>query len=484
MSAYASLGSQSSDFFFVTLFSNSSLFHPSNTPSNFTNKLFKSIELPKRAGWQVALFSLHCNNQFNNATKVYSDGRRRMLSQIHVRCPQVSIPYDWRNLISCHSRRPFDAGARRVHSYEPTHLQFFTLQGETLTELGIELLDSDLRPLKYRRSQPTVCTLIFRKTMTLQYMPLWIHSRNPEKSENTASNFRTSLPPLFNNNTEFHWQIALTSITFTPTFLTVPNSMMRHKPGLVIALVDLDDPDSPAHLDMQEHNLTLPSTNYISAGTRGNLWPSPPPSQDGEPHYRLQDDSWKWLEDESMLVGGIELLLKMPKFRPANSLERPIVELRNQNKSGTRKQLIFHSEAIFYLPIFLAEMLGFREYATTRDSALAVFAGRQGDTFLSRQQVDTNALAPQTMSVVCDFIQPAFVGGVQSPVLKTVPVKFLESGARDSSLTYEPKNLEYHTINSRQLGDLHFQLFDSAGSEIQFKDYAQNVILGLTIKTR
>lgn len=479
---YDSRGGRSSDFFFVSLYSNSSEFHPKNTPSNFTNKLHRSIELPRHEGWQMALYSLYCNNHFNDAWRVNdvsSDGRRRLLSQVNVRCAQVSGIYDAECLISGHSRQAFDVNKCRLHSYEPTHLQFYTLVGESVTELSIQLLDSSLNILKYRRSQPTVCTLIFRKNMGLQHLPLWIHSRNEKHPDNKAANFKLTLPPIFTNTGDFKWQVAVTSFTFVPKFASVPYAMLHDKRGLIIDLVDLSDEAHPFNALITERTLHIPTSDYRRISHTN--WPSPPAPSEGESQFRLRGDNWNWLSSGQVMAQGVQNLLQYPKFKS-------IVELVRANPGpevDQRAKIKFLSKAVFYLPIFIAHILGFREYAVTDNGTLAVFAGHEGDVFLARQMIDISALSPQSLALVCDFIEPTFVGAVQSPVLKTIPVKFVEkSGAVGSSITYEPKNLEYHPLNTRELSSMHFQIIDASGDQVQFEDFNQNIILGLTIKTR
>lgn len=489
------VGRRAEDSFFVTLYSNSdSNSYPDNSPASFANKVAQPINVPRGAGWQVALHSLTCSNllkQDIESVGVAGVRPTRLLSQINVRCRQVSIPYDGRKLISCHSRKPFSALGQRVHTYEPRLHLYFSLDSDVLTELHIDLLDYNLDLLQYRRSQATVCVLKFQRVMPFKYLPLWIHSNKASQSGDTASNFRITLPPLFNNHGIEKWQVAMTSLTYVPNYVTIPSRL--HAGGgqrNMFHAVDLTDDENPLLGLIQREKLHLPSKFAYLRG-RQHDWPRPLELLH-EPIV-ISPQNWNYIQTAGDIIDTLmRLFTYFGVFQTTaaadpedSSSGEPLFKLEWADVDQTRVSLRFLHRAILYMPMYAAHILGFRDYATTEDRALAVFcADAEDEPFVGRRNVDIKSLSPNTISLLCDFIEPAFIGSVRSPVLKTIPMVKQASADDMTSLTYEPRNLEYHSLNTRELSSLHFQIINAAGDEVEFVDDTQNVIIGLVIKSQ
>ena len=215
---YEEFGDRSGDFFFVTLFSNSSNRNTKNTTVNFINTLASPLTLPKKEKWHVALCSLLCNNNFTELND--------SINHIFVKTDIISQQFDGRGILSCHSRTKYDAKSNRIHFHEPTNLLFFPLTSELITDIEISLHSDNLKLLSLTTGQATSVVLKFQK-MAEPYIPFWVNSKNSNYPNNSASNFDYELPSYFNNYGVNKFQVALSSITLTPNFTYFPEEYTK-----------------------------------------------------------------------------------------------------------------------------------------------------------------------------------------------------------------------------------------------------------------
>lgn len=487
--------------FFVTLYSNAVEGYPDNNPGSFSNLLDHPIDIPRSAGWQVALLSLTCSNHFKSdafsrVTTLGGKIEQVHLAQISVRCRQLGVNYDSRQLLSCHSLRTFDEYKWRVHNYSPKNLLFFPLFIDQISSLSIELLDGELRPLQFRRTQPTVCVLQFSRVSSM-YLPLWIHSQEEAlqqtrqelesggERKNRAANFRVRLPPQFVNSSSSKWEIALSSFTFIPDFHCVPLQMQKNESNNIFHAVDLSQDDNVILNAIQADGLSIPSTDSRRLIGQTN-WP-PPSDLDYAPIV-VKPDMWRTVKTRQGLMHTLQTLFQTFHIFKTNYNPRdvtsgdPMFEIKFIGGRRKRAILVFKVRSILYMPVYVAHMCGWREYATTSDGGLAIFAGDVDSNFVGRRYMDVKALSPHTLSIACDFIEPTFVAGVKSPILKTFAVTQRESDDILST-THEVSNLEFHPLNQRELTSMHFQIISADGNEVDFTDIYQNIVVGLVLKT-
>ena len=146
-----------------------------------------------------------------------------------------------------------------------------------------------------------------------------------------------------------------------------------------------------------------------------------------------------------------------------------------------RVSVMHKISSFIYIPSFFATLNGMVNFYTIDNGRTAVFVGETNEVFFSDKHFDINSLVPHSMSIYCDFIEPTFVGNMQARILKTFPLRKVTEISE--SLTLEPKHLEFHDLNTRELRSMNFALFDHAGNPLKFKDNKQNIILGLLMKT-
>lgn len=464
------VGERARDFFYVHLFSNSSNKNDTNTTINFTNTLAKSLLLPHREKWHVALHQIVCNNKFNVRASGEEGTFQFMpdenddynLSQIYVRCEQIEQAHDGRQLLSCHSRTPYNETENRVHYWAPSNLLYFPLNSEIITDISISLHKSNLDLLVLREGQPTSVSLKFKR-MSEHLVPIYISSKGKGSQDgNTASKFSVEIPPYYNNHGSYIWQIALASFTYIPDFKVFPTRYrggsffsvreweLEHDANDLVSFVQESDDERKHHLYLSEETI----------------------------------DSWTRESDIRKYLYTLMIHLKFPDGKDMTSG----VTFGNIFDEGKREEdyegtvnITFTRPCVFHMPEWLANIIGFRGYVTTNNGCTAEFISRSPKVFHARAKMDAYRLVPHSMSVHAEFIQPFCVGSVQSKILRTIPIQHKFS-RRQPSLTFEPKNLEYHDIATRELNMFNLELLDMAGNQVEFANDKQNVILGLVLK--
>ena len=465
MSAIQNIDSE----FFVQLFSNANAKDVDNTTSHFSNTLAKAISLPRGENWHVALAYILCSNKFDVGTHgeegsfEFSAEEEKNLSQVYVKCHQVTQLHDGRQLISCHSRKPYNREYNRIHYYEPFNLLYFPVKVQELTDITISLHKPDLRPLFLRRSQPTTISLKFKK-MSEKIIPIYVSSRrNEAQNRNRASKFTVDIPYHYTNYGSYIWEIALATFTYIPDFIVFPS----HYTKINFFEITQYSPD-----DEVEINVLTPQLRRID--NQVSL------TNDTIRSWRNEQDIRRYLHD---LMG----ILKFANGEPMSTalqFENMFIESEDGEPVSYSEaiKLVFIKPCKFYMPSWLADIIGFRQYETDANGTVAVFSSLTPYWSIPvRTPFNAYTLIPNSISIICDFIQPLLVGSVESKVLRTIPVQNRFTEVTPSE-TFEPKNFQFHKLATREISTLNFYLVDSAGNEIEFRNQNQDIIIGLVLK--
>ena len=92
-----------------------------------------------------------------------------------------------------------------------------------------------------------------------------------------------------------------------------------------------------------------------------------------------------------------------------------------------------------------------------------------------------NFWCPNTIALYTNFIDYSNMGGVETPVLKLIPVTN-EPSKFTIINTFEPRNDEFHRVSYSQLSDLKFHMRTLDGQLVRFKDPNHNLIITLKFK--
>ena len=475
-----------SDFFFVDIFSNSNSKDKNSTVS-FVNTLAHPLHLNTEDNWVVGLHKIICNNKFYvraSDDKLYYSQEQvekaSQLSQIYIRCKQIQQSFDGRQLLSCHSRTPYDKETNRIHSFEPKNILFFPLATSVINEIEIDLLNPNLEPLFLRPGQATSVTLKFQKAkMRESLVPIFVSSKGKFSLEgNTPTNFTCEIPAMFSNNTQYKWQIGLNSITYISDFRLFPRRWTSNSYFFIAEKTPFSNVSGlVSDIELREDDLM-----YGESG------------EEAYNKYRTsipQTDIDQWSTEKEVRAYLHNFLLE--SIRDYQGLRNTYVAFKNlYNKAEEEAdpnyvykgpvRMSIVAPCVFSCPSWIMELLGFRGYKTVRNGHTAIFDVKRPVSITARTEVDVYALAPHSISIYADFIEQKLMANIQTSVLKTIPVKH-RFGKKRPSETYESTNIEYYNLATRDLTRMSFRLIDASGHEVEFANTTQNVTLSLILRT-
>lgn len=471
-------GTRSDDTFYAHLFSNATNKSENNTTTKFTNVLAKSIYLDPKHNWHVALVSLLSSNRFTTRFPkkiVFSaynldEGQHQYstLSQISVRCSIASHPFDGTKIISCHSRNPYNPD-KRVHFYEPDNLLYFKVDSTVIEDIEITLLDQNLNQLSLARGLATSCTLKFKRMSDEDIIPLLVNSHGIGSEPGNKSNkFVCTFPNYFNNYSTLKWQICIHSVTYRPEFILIPSHVVNNcffslfeypegfGPNDIFGLADIPYESTENRLYVTDELISTWTSEsdvrkFIQSVLRNEL-----KSEKGRP---LKD----FVQFERVLYSGPDPVYKKP-------ITMKLIQ-----------------PCLFFMPKFFANICGFRndmvhnapnEYQSAH---LYKSVPERPVRIRARARLDVFHYVPHSISILTDCIEASIMGNVFSTVIKTFPIMRTYDGGTQSE-TVESKNLEWHTLNTRELRSMSFQLMDHSGHLIEFVNNNQNIHLNLMVK--
>ena len=88
-------------------------------------------------------------------------------------------------------------------------------------------------------------------------------------------------------------------------------------------------------------------------------------------------------------------------------------------------------------------------------------------THYATMAMDPNFLVPSNLLIYCDAIEPSSIGNTFGSYLTNISIR---KDITNQMITVEPKNLEYHTVTTGDLGNVRFQLFKTDGTPPNFKN--------------
>lgn len=96
-------------------------------------------------------------------------------------------------------------------------------------------------------------------------------------------------------------------------------------------------------------------------------------------------------------------------------------------------------------------------------------------------KIDLNKMRPHIILMYCNFIQPIVVGHTFGQVLQMIP--YYNSGEA-SILKYEAQHLDFISLSMNDKSVLHFELRDSRGELIPFKETDTEILLTLVFRKK
>lgn len=422
---------------------------PSNTLAQFSHPLAFPLNVSKNEEWMLALHTLRCHNQIEgNESGV-----------IKVRCEQVASALGTQKCISIHSRKPYKIGYNKTHIFKPKNYKWFPLATDILDHLSFILTDENNKNIKFSLGQPTLIVVVLRRIMSDQMQTLYVSSAVTEKfSENRANNFWADFPLELSQYNICPFEIAVSSMTYTPRFRQLQSISLPQKYddrilfSVKVESNELEDPGTQVSSIRYNHEETFLCVEDLLRSVNALL-----------DRTEVMSEWWK---------GSLKVKFFESRLRHSG---RNVVGFALPDMPESVKMTIA-------LPIRLAYQLGYRDVPTNGNHALITI--RSGMVSEAQFSADHDFWLPETIMIYSNFTAPVMVGTNFNRVMKIFPVR-LEDAESSSHVTAEDHHLDFHPIEQASLMGLNFQLRGLDGKLIDFEEkHRPRVLLTLLIRAK
>ena len=298
---------------------------------------------------------------------------------------------------------------------ETDRREYLPLETGSHNSVSVRLLDEEGRLLQLTRGQPTVVKMKFAFKGNEEFI-LRLSSKDVN-STGTNSDFRVNLAsPLL--VTYGMWKIALGSIQFPNQFAYLGND------GESVNIYY-------KHGDMQDGTITLSEKDFSNT------------------HQPI-------LEKISFLVRDL-----------TDNVITPIVEdgyFTIDNDSDGASEIRFDGK--------LAYLLGMTELYFPNE----IFTVPEVEHYIPPYDINLARLAPNSMMLYTDIIQPIIIGSENAKILKHIPIKHTEDGLLQM---YESKHLNFIPLSHSRISSIVFKLMQYDGSPIKFSDSTEELIYSI-----
>ena len=450
--------------FYVTLLSNASHeLYPGNTVTTFTNVLPKALTLPREEKWRVCLHHLALAASDQEAFDKKEDKRLAQIEEnadrqveetasttllnwylsignqvrrdrgemfmekcckeglLFVRSPNVTS-FTNSNVLSVTPIHPFSWKGDKTHVYEPETNAYFDLTSNYITELNVELANFRNEAWKYKTSQPTLLVLKFKSMF--QDRNDFHTVRVTNEGFSSITDFRVALPDnLLRIGEQNPWEMALTQMSFVPNFHQFEKGRSyKWSFGYAQKGLWVGKQAAEGWMEFPRDNLTV-------------------------------NQLFKYLQD---YFGTQELVPLTFGIRRVNK----VTHLQIFNTTRYQK-----SPVALSIPWQLTYMLGLNGPKCEINAGNIRIDIDYLYPHLAGMPMDPNFLIPSNLLLYCDAIEPSSIGNTFGSYLTNISVKKESS---NQMITLEPKNLEYHTVTTGDLGNVQFQLFQTDGTPPKF----------------
>ena len=201
-----------------------------NSLTKFSNSLSEPLIFSDRLKWKMCIRSLFMSNAI--ASEFDTDF-------VQVRCDQLSESNGSEQIISLHSKAP-TAEHLTSHAWIPRNAEWFHPISNYIEALSFTLLNNHSQQLQLKPGHPTIILLEFKQTMSRQKE---FFARVSSRStltflHNKPNDFTVSLPVEHSFFAQCPFEIAVSSITYTPSFQQI---YWHQEPQIEISLLDGED---------------------------------------------------------------------------------------------------------------------------------------------------------------------------------------------------------------------------------------------------
>jgi hypothetical protein len=465
------------DQFTVTLLSNASTGeYPENNFFKFKNILNKELLLSPEEKWKVCLHSISCSSNIQSTVtddltylkkrrKLYGTILARVVNKnskdqkyisllkttnedirklneqistierqsvtrarfINVKSSIISPKYAEGNILSRFSAPEYDPVKSPTVTYQPKTCSYFDLATNTIGEIDIEITDAFGKPLRVTTAQPTVVVLKFKRMAmdSSEYFTLRV------ESENNPVNFRSKLPDsLIKDGQQNPWEMALTKISFPPSFYQFP------KGYCTLALYKRDEKFDAWLVDQSNEEKMRAFMKERSV--KSKLYPS---------------------QESSM--NGKEFIVDLQNRLAELYTEEDWTRITIKKKNG-KTEISVTEPIILQIPIPVGNILGINQNKAITLNGQIFLDLKPSKKFIGDFKIDPNLMIPRNLMLYADCVEPSLIGNIYGQYLTNIPVP-IEDVNQKFLTTYEPRNLEFHPLQTGDLSNVHFQLTQTDG---------------------
>ena len=420
-----------------------------NTLTKYTNHLSEPLTFSDRAEWKMCLRSLFMSN--NLLSKYDTDF-------LQIRCDQLSANNASNQIISLHSKRP-SAKHVTMHHWTPRNVEWFHPISNYIDHLSFTLLDNHSEQIQLSPGQPTIILLEFKKIMnqTKEFVVRVSSRPTLEYPDNKPHHFSANLPLEYSYFAQSPFEIAVSSMTYTPAFQKV---YVHHGEHLEFSIIEGEGEE-----EERRHTYRMPITDTEFC------------SCDSELVWLLNQHFQIFAHDYGEEHGFEPIKMELDEETNRVILFTP----SNENEISSILSSEIGMEITF--PRSIAIRLGMFNKIMNNAPKMAIRL-HPGLMAKGEFSMNVNALLPRSIVLYTNFTEPVLTGSGKSSILKIFPISETMI-TNPSHLTQETETLEFYRIDQSELTNLQFKLYQISGDRVHFQNEEGNeIILSLIIRQR
>lgn len=436
---------------------------------------------------------------------------------IFIFCDQIKPKLGTQQILSSFVLNPYDAttGNNEVIVHQPNSEEYFDISGQIIKEITISLKNPFGNLIYDSVAQPTIVVLKFCK-MASNYENIYTINITNQDGQN-PTDFRTKFPEaLIKDGAQNPWEIAVSRVSLIPLFKSFPEGIFHL--GLVYN-IDPDDLLTQENWDefFDSHrqavffktytynqfetretliaNLNLTFAKVCGAfGLRGSVQQnsrrfarfiiSNPRHKAGKKTSTPKRKPSKNSSNTSGSASSSSRAIDEEELTN-NSLNQGEEE-EITNNSLNRKRRAITKWLYVIMPVELLYVLGFDGPGVIFKDNLAAVPSTFGKELKAKRAIDLHFLKPQSLLLYTNCVVPSLVGDAYGSYLTHIPVAKENDNAHITlpHTVYEPKNLEFHPLQSGNVNDIQLKLLKTNGEPPQFAIRNIQIFISLIFRLR
>lgn len=474
-----------SEEFTITLLSNASQdVCPNNTVYKFTNILAKELYFPKHEKWRVCLTSISMSNASNHVNEETRTRKKQYLKElkllnekllfqpdflpkfakeaakenyiklgknvmkreieslyksnpIFVECEEIKPRFNGRKVLSTFFVKQYKKGISDFITYEPVTEEYVNLTSSILKALNISIKTLSGEVLEQSVAQPSIVVLKFKKMVDARNL-YTINITNDNQTD--PADFTVNFPEtLVKDGQQNPWEVAVSRISFSPLFKAFPEGNFR-----IGIYCDTDDYVTKFNVNTWD--------SYLKSKPNGII------------NFKY-DDIYYEETFISEINSHIQKAADKINLKGAVTLDKDSRKVSTQIKSVKEET---YKTCLILLPEELLYVLGYDGGGVFYKNGYAIVPTKIGKRLTGKREWNVDFLLPQNLLLYSDVVKPSLLGNVFGQYLTHIPIVYDNDKIDVPYLVHEPKNLNFHHLQTGDLNNIKFQLLQVDGKKPRF----------------